>query len=111
MKNDVTEKANELKEKAEKLEEQVEKIVNERMENIVTIPLIAHERDSERLALVIKNLIKALGISVIVNILIVIGFLLFMNQYEVVGSDYSQEIENSETANIFDGIHVGTSEK
>lgn len=60
----------------------------------------ARERKERRL----YNTILALIVAIVV---IVAGFLLFLNQFDFIGEDYSQEISgnNNQDMSIEDGIH------
>lgn len=60
----------------------------------------ARERKERRL----YNTILALIIAIVV---IVVGFFLFLNQFNFIGEDYSQEISgnNNQDMSIEDGIH------
>lgn len=60
----------------------------------------ARERKERRL----YNTILALIVAIVV---IVAGFLLFLNQFNFIGEDYSQEISgnNNQDMSIEDGIH------
>ena len=60
----------------------------------------ARERKERRL----YNTILALIVAIVV---IVVGFFLFLNQFNFIGEDYSQEISgnNNQDMSIEDGIH------